>query len=303
MSLPRLKLAPNGPEFSRLVYGTWRVLDDGSSLQELNRRLNHCADLGMTTIDTAEIYGLYEVEEALGKALALSPGLRDRLEIVTKAGIYVPNKFHPERRTAFYNATGARLVKSLEKSLRFLGTDRVELFLVHRPDWLTSADDTASGLNQLVRDGKIVNAGVSNYSVTQYDLLNSRLEQPLVTNQVEFHLMHMDPVYDGVFDQCQKLQVRPMAWSPLAGGRLFDATNEAARRLAAEAARLADKYGGATLEQLAYAWILAHPAQPLPVIGTNKTARIEGAVQSASIQLEREDWYALWEAAKGHKIP
>lgn len=303
MSLPRLKLAPNGPEFSRLVYGTWRVLDDGSSLQELNRRLNHCADLGMTTIDTAEIYGLYEVEEALGKALALSPGLRDRLEIVTKAGIYVPNKFHPERRTAFYNATGARLVKSLEKSLRFLGTDRVELFLVHRPDWLTSADDTASGLNQLVRDGKIVNAGVSNYSVTQYDLLNSRLEQPLVTNQVEFHLMHMDPVYDGVFDQCQKLQVRPMAWSPLAGGRLFDATNEAARRLAAEAARLADKYGGATLEQLAYAWILAHPAQPLPVIGTNKTARIESAAHSSRIQLEREDWYALWEAAKGHKIP
>lgn len=303
MSLPRLKLSPNGPEFSRLVYGTWRILDDGSSLQELNRRLNRCADLGMTTIDTAEIYGLYEVEEALGKALALSPGLRDRLEIVTKAGIYVPNKFHPERRTAFYNASGARLIKSLEKSLRFLGTDRVDLFLVHRPDWLTSADDTASGLNQLLRDGKIASAGVSNYSVTQYDLLNSRLEQPLVTNQVEFHLLHMDPVYDGVFDQCQKLQVRPMAWSPLAGGRLFDATNEAARRLAAEAARLTDKYDGATLEQLAYAWILAHPAQALPVIGTNKVERIESAAQAASIQLEREDWYSLWEAAKGHKIP
>lgn len=303
MSLPRLKLSPNGPEFSRLVYGTWRVLDDGSSLQELNRRLNRCADLGMTTIDTAEIYGLYEVEEALGKALALSPGLRDRLEIVTKAGIYVPNKYHPERRTAFYNATGARLIKSLEKSLRFLGTDRVDLFLVHRPDWLTSADDTASGLNQLVREGKIASAGVSNYSVTQYDLLNSRLDQPLVTNQVEFHLLHMDPVYDGVFDQCQKLEVRPMAWSPLAGGRLFDATNEAARRLAAEAARLGDKYDGATLEQLAYAWILAHPAQALPVIGTNKVERIESAAQSSRIQLEREDWYALWEAAKGQQIP
>jgi predicted oxidoreductase len=303
MSLPRIKLSSNGPEFSRLVYGTWRILDDGSSLQELNRRLNRCADLGMTTLDTAEIYGLYEVEEALGKALALSHGLRDRLEIVTKAGIYVPNKFHPERRTAFYNATGARLIKSLEKSLRFLGTDRVDLFLVHRPDWLTSAEDTASGLNQLLRDGKIASAGVSNYSVTQYDLLNSRLEQPLVTNQVEFHLLHMDPLYDGVFDQCQKLQVRPMAWSPLAGGRLFDAANEAARRLAAEAARLADKYDGATLEQLAYAWILAHPAQALPVIGTNKVERIESAAQAASIQLEREDWYSLWEAAKGHKIP
>lgn len=303
MSLSRLKLAPHGPEFSRVVYGTWRVLDDGASSQDLNRRLNRCADLGMTTIDTAEIYGLYEVEEALGKALALSPGLRDRLEIVTKAGIYVPNKYHPERRTAHYNTSGARLVKSLEKSLRFLGTDRVELFLVHRPDWLTSADDTAAGLNQLLRDGKIASAGVSNYSVAQYDLLDSRMEQPLVTNQLEFHLLHMDPNYDGTFDQCQKLQVRPMAWSPLAGGRLFDATNEAAHRLAAEAARLADKYQGATLEQLAYAWILAHPAQALPVIGTNKVERIESAVQAAGIQLEREDWFALWEAAKGHKIP
>ncbi|WP_082408577.1 aldo/keto reductase [Verrucomicrobium spinosum] len=220
MSLPRLKLSPNGPEFSRLVYGTWRVLDDGASLQDLNRRLNRCADLGMTTLDTAEIYGLYEVEEALGKALALSPGLRDRLEIVTKAGIYVPNKYHPERRTAFYNATGARLIKSLEKSLRFLGTDRVDLFLVHRPDWLTSADDTASGLNQLVREGKIASAGVSNYSVTQYDLLNSRLEQPLVTNQVEFHLLHMDPVYDACSTSARSFRCAPWRgatrrWPPL----------------------------------------------------------------------------------------
>ncbi|HSJ02655.1 MAG: aldo/keto reductase family oxidoreductase [Verrucomicrobium sp.] len=303
MTLPRLPLSPQGPEFSRLVYGTWRVLDDGATAQDLNRRLNHCADLGMTTIDTAEIYGLYEVEEALGKALALSPGLRDRLEIVTKAGIYVPNKYHPERRVGYYNASAARLEKSLEKSLKFLGTDHVDLFLVHRPDWLTSADDTAAGLNQLVSSGKILSAGVSNYSVTQYDLLNSRMEKPLVTNQVEFHLLHMDPIHDGVLDLCQKLKVRPMAWSPLGGGRLFDLKNEAAQRLAAEAAKLADKYDGATLEQLAYAWILAHPSLALPVIGTNKIERIESAAKAASITLEREDWYALWVAAKGHGVP
>lgn len=303
MSLPRLKLAPNGPEFSSLVYGTWRVLDDGATPQELNRRLHFCAELGMTTIDTAEIYGLYEVEEALGKALALSPGLRDRLEIVTKAGIYVPCKYHPDRRTAFYNASGPRLVKSLEKSLRLLGTDRVELFLVHRPDWLTAAADTASGLNQLLRDGKIASAGVSNYSASQFDLLNTFMEQPLVTNQVECHLLHMAPLYDGVFDQCQKLAVRPMAWSPLAGGRLFDPKCEAAGRLAAEAARLAEKYDGATLEQLAHAWIMAHPARPLPVTGSNKEERLRQVARAATLTLEREDWFALWEAARGHKIP
>lgn len=304
MPIPRIRLAPNGPEFSRLVYGTWRILDEpAASPQELNRRLNLCVDLGMTTLDTAEIYGGYEVEEALGKAIALSPGLRDKLEVVTKAGIYVPNKFHPERRTAHYNATGARMVKSLEKSLRFLQTDRVELQLVHRPDWLTSADDTAEGLNQLLREGKIRSAGVSNYNVHQFDLLNSRMEQPLVTNQLEFHLLHMDPIYDGTFQQCEKLGMAPMAWSPMAQGRIFDPKNEAAQRLKLAAEKMAARYGGATLEQLAYAWILAHPANPLPILGTNKIERIQSAAKSVEFKLEREDWYALWEAAQGRGIP
>lgn len=301
--IPRRKIAPNSPEFSRLVYGTWRILDDGSTIQEINRRLHRCVELGMTTIDTAEIYGLYEVEAALGKALALSPTLRDQLEIVTKAGIYIPNKYHPERHTAHYNATDQRLLKSLEKSLRLLGTDHVELFLVHRPDWLTSADDTAAGLNQLYREGKIRSAGVSNYNVDQFDLLNSRMDQPLVTNQVEFHLLHMNPIYDGTFDQCQKHRLQPMAWSPLAGGRLFDVTNEAAMRIAKAVSTMCEKYDNATVEQLAYAWIMSQPSQPLPVIGTNKIERIESAAQSMSIKLEREDWYALWVAAQGHEIP
>lgn len=301
--IPRSKIAPNGPEFSRVVYGTWRILDDGSSIQDINRRLHRCVELGMTTIDTAEIYGLYEVETVLGKALAISPGLRAQLEIVTKAGIYVPNKYHPERQTAFYNATAARLVKSVEKSLRFLGTDHVELFLVHRPDWLTSADDTAAGLNQLLRDGKIRSAGVSNYNVHQFELLNSRMEQPLVTNQLEFHLLRMNPIYDGTFDQCQQQRILPMAWSPLASGRLFDSTNEAAMRIAVTAASMSEKYNDATVEQLAYAWIMAHPSQALPVIGTNKSERIKSAAEAANIKLEREDWYALWVAAQGHNIP
>jgi predicted oxidoreductase len=301
--MTRTKLSAAGPECSRIIYGTWRVLDTKPTAQELNRRLHACVELGITTIDTAEIYGGYEVEKALGEALALSPGLRDKLEIVTKAGIYVPNAYHPERRTAHYNATGPRLVKSLEKSLRWLGTDHVDLFLVHRPDWLTRADDTAAGLNALVRDGKIRTAGVSNYTASQYDLLDALMEQPLATNQIEFHLLHMDPILDGTLHQCEKRGVLPMAWSPLAGGRLFDASNPAAQRLAAAAASMAPRYGGATLEQLAYAWILAHPSRPVVVIGTNKLERIASAAQADAIVLEREDWYALWEAAQGCQIP
>lgn len=290
---------------SRLIYGTWRLLDDPThaSVQAINRRLNACLDNGITTIDTAEIYGEYEVEEALGKALALSPGLRDKLQIVSKCGIYIPCKWHPERRTAFYNATAERIQKSAEKSLRFLGTDHLDLFLIHRPDWLTPAEDTASGLNALLEHGKIKHAGVSNYNVHQFELLNSYVKQPLAANQIEFHLLNTTPIFDGTLNQCERLGVLPMAWSPLAGGRMLDPLEPASQRFSAVAARLSDKYQRASLEQLAYAWILAHPSRPAVVFGTNKENRIPGAAAAANIQLEREDWYALAEAGRGEPIP
>ena len=303
--LLRLRLSPAGPELSRLAYGTWRLLNDAEppSPRALLERLQRCADLGVTTIDTAEIYGGYRVEEAIGAALALDKGLRTRLEIVTKAGIYVPNAFHPNRKVSYYDASAARLIKSAEKSLRFLGVDHLDLLLVHRPDWLTSADDTAEGLDRLIKDGKIRSAGVSNYNVQQFEALNARVSQPLVTNQVEFSLLHMDPIFDGVTDQCQRLGIAPMAWSPLAQGRLMRTDDEAAVRVQQAAAEMAPRYGGATVDQLAFAWILAHPSRPVPIIGSNRIERVESAVRAAEITLSREDWYALWTAAQGRRIP
>lgn len=286
-----------------MIYGTWRLLENSPTAQDINRRLHACLELGITTLDTAEIYGRYEVEKALGEALALSPGLRDRFEIVTKAGIYVPCAYHPERRTAHYNATAPRLVKSLEKSLRFLGTDRVDLFLVHRPDWLTRADDTASGLNQLVSSGKIRAAGVSNYTASQFGLLNGKMEKPLATNQLEFSLLHHEAMHDGTFHQCEAQGIAPMAWSPLGGGKLFDPANPASQRLAEAARAMAERYNGASLEQLAYAWVFSHPSGALPIIGTNKVERLRSAAAADTLQLEREDWYALWEASQGRRIP
>lgn len=301
--MPRTQIAPDGPSFSRMVYGTWRMLDDAPSAQDINRRLHMCLELGITTIDGAEIYGGYAQEAALGAALALTPGLRDKLELVTKSGIYIPHPTAPSRRVAHYDVTAKRLTECVDAALKRLGTDRIEVFLVHRPDWLTSIDDTANGLNALVKSGKIRWAGVSNYSPSQYAALNSRMDQPLVTNQVEFSLLHMDPMFDGTFDQMQAERVRPMAWSPLAGGGLFDRNNLAAQRLAEEVALISAKYGDASLEQLAYAWVMAHPSRPVPVIGTNRLDRIASAVKAATITLDREDWFGLWVAAKGHGIP
>jgi predicted oxidoreductase len=297
--------SPGSLRLSRVVYGTWRLLDDPSTAgpEPLAKRLEVCAELGLTTIDTAEVYGKYEVEDHIGAALRRAPGLRAKLQIVTKCGIYVPVARHPERKVAYYEATAAQIVRSAEKSLRLLGTDHVDLLLIHRPDWLTPADETAAGLDRLLRDGKILSAGVSNHSVAQFETLQSRLSVPLVTNQIELSLFRMDSMTDGTLQQCERHRVRPMAWSPLGGGRLFRDDDEAAARIRGACREMAPRYGHALPETLALAWILALPAQPMVIVGTNKVERVRAAAEAGSLRMERADWYRLWEAAQGRRIP
>lgn len=291
--------------YSDVIYGTWRLLDDpeGAEPASLASRLALCADLGITTVDTAEIYGGYRVEQHIGAALQHSPGLRDRLQIITKCGIYAPAPGQPERRVAYYDATARRIVQSVEQSLRLLGTDRIDLLLVHRPDWLTSAADTAAGLEQVLRDGKVLQVGVSNYSVEQYLTLQALMSHKLVTNQIELSMFHSDPVVDGTIARFDGLRVRPMAWSPLAGGRLFRTEDDAARRVQSACRDLAPTYGEASSEALALAWILALPGRPHVVLGTNKLDRIRRAAAAPALHLAREDWFLLTEAARGEKIP
>ncbi len=155
----------------------------------------------------------------------------------------------------------------------------------------------------MTQSGKIRSVGVSNYTLAQMELLCERLGRPPATNQVEFHLLHMEPMYDGTFAQCERLRIRPMAWSPLAGGRLFHADEPAGGKLAAAAAKIGPRYDMAGLAELALAWVLAHPAGPVAVVGTSRPARIRSAAKAARLQLDRQDWYALWEAAQGRRIP
>jgi predicted oxidoreductase len=302
---PASEPGPGSVPLSRLVYGTWRLLDDpaGAAPELLAARLEACADLGLTTIDTAEVYGKYEVEGVLGAALRRNPALRAKLQIVTKCGIYVPNARHPERTVAFYDASAARIVESAEKSLRLLGTDHLDLLLIHRPDWLTSADETAAGLERLLKAGKILGAGVSNYTVDQFEALQSRLEVPLVTNQIELSLFRMDPITDGTLQQCERLRVSPMAWSPLGGGRLFRENDEVAARVRGACREIAPRYDHASPDALAVAWILSLPSRPMVVIGTSKLERVRLVAKAATLRLERTDWYRLWEAAQGRRIP
>ncbi len=301
----QVQLSPNGPSVSDVIYGTWRILDESPkpSVEDIATRFEKCLEMGIDTIDTAEIYGLFTVEEAIGEVFAARPDLRDRLKVVTKSGINVPSEHKPGVTLPHYNTTAENMIACVEKSLRLLNLDSIDLFLVHRPDWFTSADDTAAGLNSLLKEGKIKHAGVSNYTRDQFELLNSRVDKPLVTNQIEVSLLNMGALYDGTMTQCEQLRIRPMAWSPLGGGSLFDSENEAATRIQKTMDEISPKYGGAGYDALAFAWVMSHPSQPVTIIGSNKIERVESQASASEIELDRQDWYALWSAAKGCPIP
>jgi len=292
-------------DISDFAYGTWRILDEETppSQDELTQRFHRCLDSGIDTIDTAEIYGSYRVEEAVGASLKSDDRLRSGFKVVTKAGIDVPSDEKNQARLPHYNATGENLVRCAEKSLRLLGVDAIDLFLVHRPDWLTHPEETARGLSQLLEDGKAKQVGVSNYTIHQFETLDQLLDGRLATNQVEFSPLCMDPLYDGTFDQCIQKRVRPMAWSPLAGGSLFRDQEEAGKRVRDKIIELSPKYDDAPIDAMVYAWILAVPAKPTVILGTNQLERIESGIKGRSIALERQDWYAIWEAAKGYSVP
>lgn len=302
-------IAPNNDSLrydaGEFAYGTWRILDEETpfSDDDLARRLHSCLEHGITTLDTAEIYGGYLVEQAVGKVLKTHEELRAGFNVVTKAGIDVPSAAKEQATLPHYNATRKNLVHCAEKSLKLLHVDAIDLFLVHRPDWLTHPEDTAAGLRKLLDDGKVKNVGVSNYTNHQFETLDRLLDGKLATNQVEFSPFEMAPLYDGIFDQCLQKKVRPMAWSPLGGGALFSDQEGAPKRLRDKLNELSPKYGDAPIDALVYAWILAVPANPTVILGTNKLNRILDGAQGGSINLDRQDWYGIWEAAKGQSVP
>lgn len=300
----KVEISPSGPSLSEIAFGTWRVLDSDPrpGPADIAERLEKCLELGITTIDTAEIYGLYEVEGAVGKALAESSDFKGAFEIVTKCDIDVPSSLKAGASLPHYNASAGNLVACAEKSLGLLGVEVIDLLLVHRPDWFTPAAETARGLDQLIEQGKIRFAGVSNYTRDQFELLNSCVRQPLVTNQVEISLLAMDALYDGTLTLCEKENIRPMAWSVLGGGGLFDGS-ERAKRIGEAFESMRDRYDGAGNDALATAWVMAHPSRPLAITGSNRISRIESQARAAAIEMERQDWYALWSAAKGHPVP
>jgi predicted oxidoreductase len=295
--------SPDGPALSRLVQGYWRMNDWRRDTAEHLDFLKAHVDLGITTVDHADLYGDYEVEARFGEVLARDPAMRDQLQLVTKCGIQLITEKAPERRTKHYDTGAAHLTASVERSLARLRTDRLDLVLLHRPDPLMDADAVAQALLQLREAGKVLHFGVSNFTPAQFDLLQSRLPFTLATNQVEINPLNPAVLFDGTLDDLQRRRVRPMAWSCLAGGRLFDDGDEAGRRCRVVLAETGKALGGFGVDQVAFAWVLKLPSAPLPILGSGKLERVRLAVAATAMDMSREQWFAILEAARGFEVP
>ncbi|EOG5745562.1 aldo/keto reductase family oxidoreductase [Enterobacter roggenkampii] len=295
----RITLAPQGPEFSRFVMGYWRLMDWNMSPLQLASFIEEHIDLGVTTVDHADIYGGYQCEAAFGEALKLVPALRDRMEVVTKCGIATTAK--PEHALGHYITDSAHIIKSAEQSLVNLATDRIDLLLIHRPDPLMDADEVAEAFLNLHQSGKVRHFGVSNFTPAQFALLQSRLPFTLATNQVEISPVHQPLLLDGTLDQLQQLRIRPMAWSCLGGGRLFN--DDEFQPLRNELDTIARELNAESIEQVVYAWILRLPSKPLPIIGSGKIERVRSALAAEELLMTRQQWFRIRKAALGYDVP
>lgn len=309
--MTRMRLAPHPMErvqitpdlgFSRIAYGMWRLGDDvDTSPKHVQAKILACLDQGITTMDQADIYGGYMAEEILGNTLRAYPDLKSRIEIVTKCDIVVPAGRHAEKaRLKYYDSGHAHVTASVEASLRLLGVDHIDLLLLHRPDPMMDPEETGRAFDDLVQSGKVRALGVSNFRPWDWSLLQSAMRTPLVANQIELSLGCIAPFTNGDLAFLQERKVPVMAWSPLGGGTVLGAGGN--EKLTATLRLMAEEKG---IEPgtLAVAWLLAHPARILPVIGTNTISRIRSLSEAVDVRLDRQDWFALYTAALGHEVP
>ena len=300
---PSLPFCPDGPVVSRFVAGMWRLADWQFSVSERQRYIEACLDMGVNTFDHADIYGNYACEQLFGEVLGQHQGLRQRIVLISKCDVKLTSSRFPERRLNHYDTSAAHIIASAEASLQNLNTSELDVLLLHRPDPLLDADEVAQAFVQLRDAGKVKHFGVSNFTPSQFELLQSRLSFPLFTNQVECSVLNFEVMHDGTLDQAQRHRFAPMAWSPLGGGRLFHDDSPQSQRVRSTMQAIGEAHGGASLDQIAFAWLLRHPAKIIPVLGTQRTDRIERALAASSINLSREDWFDVWRASIGHDVP
>jgi predicted oxidoreductase len=290
-------------EVSRITLGFWRLIDWKITLQKLQEFVESAVEMGVTTTDHADIYGDYQCEAEFGRLLNIAPSIRDQIQLVSKCGIKIKSAKHPSRNIGYYDTSADHIIRSAEQSLKNFNTDYLDLLLIHRPDPLLNPEEVASAFEKLKKAGKVLNFGVSNFNPLQFETLDHYCTDKLVTNQVEISPYCLEHFHNGNMDFFLKEKICPMAWSPLAGGRLVAPDDEKGKRIHHKLEEIADKQGEKDIVKIIYAWILKHPARAIPVVGTGKTERLRTAFESLKVDLTREEWFEILIASQGHPVP
>jgi predicted oxidoreductase len=301
-NVPKVQMSPGGPQFSRLVQGYWRMAQWGMNTQQHLAFIKKHVELGISTVDHAPVYGDPSCESLFGHALKLDPSLREKIEIISKCGIY-PKQSSSGNQVGHYDCRKDSILSSVDGSLKRLGVEHLDVLLIHRPDYLMDADEVAEAFTALKQSGKVRYFGVSNFTTSQFSLLQSRLDSSLITNQVELNPVNLAGLDNGTLEQLQQLEVRPMAWSCLAGGKIFSEQSERATRLRKTLIELANELGATSIDQVIYAWVMRMPAKPVTILGSGNSSRLASAVEALDLSLSQEQWYRVWVASKGHAVP
>lgn len=285
--------------FSKIIAGTmtwgyWGKNLDQSQMIEL---MNSCIENGITTFDHADIYGGYTTEAAFGNAFGESRINRNTIQLISKCGIQLPSN-NRNTKIHHYNYSKSHIIWSAEQSLKNLKTDYLDLLLLHRPSPLMQVDEIAEAIEKLKSEGKILDFGVSNFTPSQTDLIQTKLK--VNYNQIEFSATHFEPMLDGSLDYMQTHKIKPLCWSPM--GSVFKKNDEKSVRVKNLATKLSSKYD-VEIDVLLLAWILKHPAGILPVFGTADKTRIINLIKATEIEMELEDWFAFWTESAGNPIP
>ena len=289
-------LGKSGLSVFPIAWGMWRFAGEAAQARRL---VEAVLESGVTLFDTADIYGFDgmagfgEAEALLGRVFRDGPTLRDRMVLATKGGIRPPVP---------YDSSAAGLVKALDDSLARLSVERVELYQIHRPDLLAHPQEVARTLEDMVSAGKVAALGVSNYTIEQTRALQAFLSVPLATVQPELSPLAIEPIEGGLLDLAMAHDLTPLAWSPLGGGRIASPDDERSRRVAAALDAKAER-AGVSRAAAAYGWTLAHPARPVPIVGTQTIARLGDIADAVAMRWTRTDWYEVLVASRGEAMP
>jgi predicted oxidoreductase len=285
---------------SRIIYGLWRHTNDQDiSSHKLQSKIEACLDQGISTFDQADIYGSYTSEALLGETLKQAPHLRDSMQLITKCDIVAPIGLYSDKKVKHYDTSAQHINFSVERSLSQMAIDQIDLLLLHRPDPLMDAQETGRSLDALIDSGKVEAIGVSNFRPWDIDLLQSCTKNKLLTNQIQISLTQNNAMTNGDLAYMQQHDILPMAWSPLGGGELFKNSQSPLNQKIVSLA----KDFAVQPAAIVIAWLLRHPAQILPIMGSNHMQRIKQFSEGLTVDLSREQWFELLQAATGHEMP